>query len=273
MKTEVKSNKPKQINKKVAKKKKCVSKKKTQKKNNSNKGKIVAVISLIIIVFAMMTLILFSDLFNAASITVINNQKVSTEEIIKNSGFSVGNNMFKTIKIVSKNNIKTNPYVEDVKISRKLNGEVVIDVTERIVTYMLQGENDYAYINNQGYLLEASKEQLQVPIIKGFLGDNLKIGNRLNNIDLKKLDTLIQIMETAKSNGIKDKITTIDISDENNFIIEIPSEGKTVHFGDKTNINMKILWIVDLIEREKGIEGEIILNVSDIKKVYFREKV
>ena len=31
--------------------------------------------------------------------------------------------------------------------------------------------------------------------------------------------------------------------------------------------------IQDLIEREKGIEGEIILNVPDIKKVYFREKV
>ena len=80
-------------------------------------------------------------------------------------------------------------------------------------------------------------------------------------------------METAKNNGIRDIITGIDISDVNNFILDIPSEGKTVQFGDETNINVKILWIVDLINREKGIEGEIIVNVPDIKKVYFREKV
>ena len=273
MKTEVKSNKPKKSNKKVANRNTSSSKKKKQKKNNIKKAKIIAIVFLTIIACALIAVVIYSDLFNITKITVVNNQKVSSEEIINNSGFSVGNNMFKTMKIISKKNIKTNPYIEEVKISRKLNGEVVINVTERIVTYMLQGENDYAYINNQGYLLEASKEQLQVPIIKGFQKENLIIGNRLSNVDLKKLDTLIQIMETAKNNGIKDKISAIDISDANDFILEIPSEGKTVHFGDEKNINMKVLWIVDLLEREKGIEGEIMLNVSDIKKVYFREKV
>ena len=133
--------------------------------------------------------------------------------------------------------------------------------------------SNYVYINNQGYILEITETPIELPIIKGCETQELIPGNRLNVQDLKKLSTVIHIMEVAKSNGIKDIIKTIDITDENNFILEIPSELKKVQFGDENNINVKILWIVDLIAREKGIEGEIIVNVPDIKKVYFREKV
>lgn len=138
---------------------------------------------------------------------------------------------------------------------------------------MLQRENDYVYINNQGYILEISQTPLDLPIIRGNKTQELTPGGRLEVDDLKKLDTVIQIMEAAKSNGINEIITTIDISDGNNFILEIPNENKTVQFGDGTDINVKILWIVALVEKEKGIAGEIVLNVPDIKKVYFREKV
>ena len=90
---------------------------------------------------------------------------------------------------------------------------------------------------------------------------------------MEKLDIVNQIIETATSNEINNMITTIDITNKNNFVLEIPSENKTVEFGDCTNINIKILWIIDLINREKGIPGSIIVNVPNIRKVYFREKV
>ena len=235
--------------------------------------RIITVISLIIILLSILVLILFSGLFNIKKITVINNSKITTEEIIKNSTLAVGNNMFKTLNTTIRENIKKNPYIEDVKITKKLDGEIILDIKERTPTYMLQRENDYVYINNQGYILEISQTPLDLPIIRGNKTQELTPGGRLEVDDLKKLDTVIQIMEAAKSNGINEIITTIDISDGNNFILEIPSENKTVQFGDGKDINVKILWIVALVEKEKGIAGEIVLNVPDIKKVYFREKV
>lgn len=235
--------------------------------------RIITVISLIIILLSILVLILFSGLFNIKKITVINNSKITTEEIIKNSTLAVGNNMFKTLNTTIRENIKKNPYIEDVKITKKLDGEIILDIKERTPTYMLQRENDYVYINNQGYILEISQTPLDLPIIRGNKTQELTPGGRLEVDDLKKLDTVIQIMEAAKSNGINEIITTIDISDGNNFILEIPNENKTVQFGDGTDINVKILWIVALVEKEKGIAGEIVLNVPDIKKVYFREKV
>ena len=275
MKPEVKTNKQDKTKKNTNKniKKKVKKRHKKKKKNMQRRKRIITVISLIIILLSILVLILFSGLFNIKKITVINNSKITTEEIIKNSTLAVGNNMFKTLNTTIRENIKKNPYIEDVKITKKLDGEIILDIKERTPTYMLQRENDYVYINNQGYILEISQTPLDLPIIRGNKTQELTPGGRLEVDDLKKLDTVIQIMEAAKSNGINEIITTIDISDGNNFILEIPNENKTVQFGDGTDINVKILWIVALVEKEKGIAGEIVLNVPDIKKVYFREKV
>lgn len=272
MKVGVKTKQKKQPQKNV-KKKTNKSNRTNPKKQNTKKGKIAMILCFIILIIILLVLIIHSSLFNIENITVLNNYKVDTTEIIQKSGLFEGNNMFKTLNSTSKTGIKSNPYIEDVKITKKLNGEVFIEVTERTATYMLPRETDYAYINNQGYVLETTNTPLELPIIKGYSTKELIPGNRIDVNDLKKLDVVIQIMESAKSNGIKELITSIDISDENNFILEIPSEAKTVQFGDKSSINVKVLWIVDLINREKGIEGEIIVNVPNIKKVYFREKV
>ena len=247
--------------------------KKGNKKYNIKLRRIIAISCLILVLIVLIILILFSSLFNIKKIIVINNSKVSTEEIIQSSGLQIGNNMFKTLNSTIKNGIKTNAYIENVRISKKLNGEVIITVEERTPTFMLKMDEGFAYINNQGYIVEISNEVLQTPIILGYTTEDINPGNRLNRQDLENLEIVIQIFESAKSNNIDQIITEINISDNNNYILQIPSEGKSVQFGDSSNINVKILWIVDLIEREKGIEGEIVLNVPDIKKVYFREKV
>lgn len=279
MKTEVKNNKKSQAKnttKKTVSKKALNSKKKQPAKKNKNvklRRYIVITVGLTIILSTIIILILISDIFNIKQITVENNSKVSTQKILQTSGLAIDYNMFRTPTRIIKKKIKTDPYIESVRITKKLNGEVIINVQERVATYMLQNENQYVYINNQGYILEISQNPLELPIIKGFSTKEIQTGGRINVEDLKKLDIVIQIMDTAESNGIREKITTIDISDANNYILEIPSENKTVQFGDASNINVKILWIIDLIDKEKGISGDIVLNVPNIKKVYFREKV
>ena len=144
---------------------------------------------------------------------------------------------------------------------------------ERVATYMLKFANGYVYINNQGYMLEISQELLELPIISGFKTptENIKEGNRLVVEDLKELENVIKIMEIAKTTSVGAIIAEIDISDPTNYKIIIPSENKTVEFGDLTNINVKILKIEYIIEQEKGKQGEIYFQGAE--KAVFREKV
>lgn len=168
MKTNVKTNKN-SNQKKVFNKKTFKNSKKNQKKKKNLKKtrKITIFISLIIVLTIIGVLVLFSSLFNIKQITVINNSKVTTQEVIQKSGLILGNNMFRTLKHTIREGIKTNSYIEDVKITKKLNGEIILDIEERVPTYILQCEEGYAYINNQGYILEVSRNTISIAYYKG----------------------------------------------------------------------------------------------------------
>lgn len=180
-------------------------------------------------------------------------------------------NMFKFLKIKVKEQIKTNPYIENVEVYRHLNGTIEINVTERIATYIIPREESYAYINNQGYILEINNERLEKPIIEGFATENIEPGNRLELVDLKKLNVIIQIMKAAEENNIADKITSINIESDADYLIKMDTETKTIHFGNSTRINDKIIKIIPVLEDNTGVSGQIF--VKDIEKVYFRGDV
>ena len=261
----------KQATNKNGKKKNNIKNNKSKKKNN--KLKIIKWTTIIVIILATIILFMMSSVFNIKQIIVINNNKIPTEQIIRSSTLTIGNNMFKTTNKTIREGIKTNPYVEDVIIKRNINGTVTLDVKERIPTYMLRFANAYVYINNQGYMLEITETPIELPTIIGFgtPTDSIKEGNRLIVDDLKKLDDVNKIMESARSNSLANIITQIDISNSANYILKIASEAKTVQLGDITNVNIKLLKVEALIEQEKGIEGEIYFQ--DSEKTVFREKV
>lgn len=136
---------------------------------------------------------------------------------------------------------------------------------------MLALENKYAYINNQGYILEISEELLECPTITGYITENIEPGNRLEQEDLEKLNTVIQIVKIAKEKELDDKITNINIENEKDFLVTMETENKIIHLGDSSNINDKFIMIkavlIDTVEQK----GEIF--VKDLNKVFFRENV
>ena len=257
-----KSKKPK--DKKTVSKSKPVKKTQTAKNNKKPKKKniklkILKWIFLLAILATAIILFMLSSVFNITNITVTNNNKISEQEIISLSGLTKNENMFKVLNKKVEESIEQNPYIENVKITKTISGTVNLEVTERVATYMLKFANGYVYINNQGYMLEISQEPLELPIISGFKTptENIKEGNRLVVEDLKELENVIKIMEIAKTTSVGAIIAEIDISDPTNYKIIVPSENKTVEFGDLTNINVKILKIEYIIEQEKGKQGEI----------------
>ena len=280
---ETKQQKNKRKNKNISnnKKKPAVTKKISKKQEIAIKKrklilKIIRTIILIGILIGTLIYILLSPLFNIKDVTVTGNNKLSKEEIISLSEIRTEENIFKTSKNDIKNRIKTNPYVENVKIRRKLPDKVEIIVVERVATYMLPFANSYVYINNQGYMLEITSQKANLPIITGFSTpeENLHEGERLLSEDLVKLGEVLQIIESANANGIQELITKIDISNRQDYTIMLEKEKKLVHMGDVSNLSTKMSYINKIIQDEAGIEGEIFVNTDLTNKgAVFREKV
>ncbi len=219
---------------------------------------------------------LLSPFFNIKSITVRGNEKITTEEIISLSGIQLEENTFKVSSSKVQQAIKSNAYIESVKLKRKLPDSVELQVVERKPAYMITLGNAYIYINTQGYLLEVSKNALELPTITGFLTseDQLQEGNRLIAEDLEKLNHVIQIMDSANNNEIGSLVNKINVANKQDYVLELKSEKKTVHLGDTSNLSTKMLYIKTVIEKEKKKEGEIFVNTDlSNKGAIFREKV
>lgn len=245
-------------------------------KKNKKKNKKLMIIkwtSILLILIIALVCFLFSSVFNTKTIIVINNSKLSAEEILNLSSLKIDTNMFKVSSKKIEESIKANPYVESVDVTKGLNGEVTLDIKERVATYLIKKDENYAYIDNQGYVLEISDKKLELPILIGIKTsiDEIEPGKRLVVEDLKKLDTVIKIVEVSQNMELSSAITSINIENSQDYILEFASEKKKVHFGDSSNINEKILWIIAVLESEKNVEGDI--YVKNLNKVYFREKV
>lgn len=231
---------------------------------------------LITLIAGIVLFLLTSPLFNITEITVENNYTVTKDEIINLSGIKIGDNAFKINQLKVENKLKNNPYIESVKLKRVLPSEIKIIVKERKATYMLETpDSQFAYINNQGYILEINSQPTNLPKITSYLTPELNVGGRLNNDDLDKLEVVLKIMEIANANQIGTLITGINIESKNNFILYMETEKKTIYLGNASDINTKMLYIKATLEDEKGIEGELYMDGKTNKEgeFLFREKV
>lgn len=232
--------------------------------------------SLVILLIGGGVYFLLSPFFNVKNITITGNEKIAQETITSLSGIQLEENTFKISKSKVEQAIKTNAYIDSVKIKRKLPDGIEIQVTERKPAYMLTLGNAYVYVNTQGYLLEISQEKLNVPIITGIITaeEQIQEGNRLCFDDLQKLSSVIQIMDSANSNEIGKLVTKINISDKQDYVLEMKSERKNVHVGDASNLSTKMLYIKKVLQNEKKKEGDIFVNTDlSTKGAVFREKV
>ena len=215
--------------------------------------------------------------FNIQNIVVYGNEKISVDTYISLSKLNIGStNLFAFTNGSIKERLKENAYVEDVTVKRKLPNTIELYVTERKVAYQIAYSNQYIDLDSQGYILEIQDKKLDFPIIKGFssIQQALQPGKRLDRDDLVKLNIVSKIINYCKYNNIENQITSLDVTDTSNYILNFEKDNKIVYLGDASNISERLSLLKTILKNEKGKKGEIFMN-GDLNqdKVYFREEV
>lgn len=216
---------------------------------------------------------MMSPLFDIAEIIVTGNSNITTQTIISLSGIQIGENIYKTSDRKIINSIKQNAYIEQVEIKRILPNKIELILKERNTTYMLEYASSFVYINNQGYILEKTDTPLDVPILEGYQTpqEEIQVGNRLNQEDLSRLETVLKIRDSVQSNNIISKINRVNIQDKQNYILEMEEEKKTIYLGDASNLSTRMLYVKAALQDTKGLQGEIFVNGDLVKeKAFFR---
>ena len=105
-----------------------------------------------------------------------------------------------------------------------------------------------------------------MPVIKGCITNlaDMELGDRIKEEDLSKFNDLIKIMDALQNNSISAKLSSIDISDHNNYILEFVEEGKNIMLGDASDLSAKMAWINLFIKEKKDQGGIVYLNTEEI---------
>lgn len=261
--------------KKMVKKKKADDKSARLKKMRKIKNFIKWTI-LIGIIIGVLVFLCTSGLFNICQIEIIGNKQITQEQILELSEIKLGDNIFLGNQLKTKKNLSSNPYVEQIKITRKLPDKIQIQITEKQKAYVIELDTGYAYIDNQGYVLEISDTKIDKPVLQGYSTTKKEIlpGSRLGQEDLERLGDVLKIVKSSSEIQIQDKITRINIENKNNYILTLQELKKVIYIGDKSNLANKMLYIKAIIEREEVKEGKIFVNgkLNEGFEPYFREE-
>lgn len=266
-----KKNKKKVINNKN---KKNLTKEQEIKKSNSKKV-LISFCSLLIIVIAIAIYMCTTPMFNITNIEIKGNEENSIETYISLTRIDLNNtNIFAITKNKIIKNIKENSYVEEVEVKRKLPNTIQINIIERKPVYEMQYGEGYIYLDKQGYILEINEKSKELTKLIGLEStkEKITVGQRLVKNDLIRLDTVLKIMNYCNYNTIENSITSINVEDINNYIINFEKDKKIAYLGDNTKLNEKILKLKEILEREKGNKGEIFVTQNEINRnrVYFK---
>lgn len=247
-----------------------------QIKRINRKKVVISILFLFILSLGGMVYYLTTPVFNVSNIQVIGNVKNTAETYISLSKINIENtNIFAFTGNGVKKNIKENPYVEDVVVKRKLPSTVELYITERTAAYQTEYLGKYIYLDNQGYILEISEEKLSLPLIIGLdsLKEEIKVGTRLNNDDLIKLDVVVKISNYCKYNNVESEITSVDTSNTADYIVYFEKEKKKVYLGNSSNLVEKMDSAVTIMKKEKNESREIFVREDLIERnrTYSRE--
>lgn len=258
------------MNKRMNEKNKNLKIIKHSRKRKSKKLKLLVKRIFLLVSFCIIMAILFlginlflTKVFSVRSITVEGNTKYDNAEIIKNSEIKEGNSfVFTNTRGAEEKIYNSLPYVDGVKITKKLPDKIKIAVKTAIPQYVLYFNNEYLILSESDKLLEKCSESPPELInIVGVKFSVSKIGKIIYENETTK-DMFLNIANTFRSNGLNN-IKGIDVSDIDNIIVYYDNRLR-IEIGKNENINYKILTAKEIIINKIGSSEKGTLNLTNL---------
>lgn len=201
-------------------------------------------ITFTIISIILVLLIMFkTNIFIIKNISSSGDNLITKEYVLKTMEQYKGENIFAINKNEIIRNVKNNPYVKNIEITRKFPGTLNINIEEAKGLYYYYDGDYYCIVTNDLIVLEKKDnvENDDLIEISGFdvsisrnLGEQIQENNRITTL----LDELYQEQNVIKEKNEDFKITKIDISNMSN--INIYLNNIQVIIGSDENVRSKM---------------------------------
>lgn len=204
-----------------------------------------------------------SSYFSISRIDVVGNEQIMPEEIIKQSGLTLGTNLFQVNTAEALHKLVLNPLLKQAEIKRGLPSRLVVTVSERKAVAFLVGKNGLMEIDDEAvYLKNINKAQdIQLPIISGVLltGNELP-GAKLSTPGLMSALALIKHMDKV----FFDNVAEIIAPTANSLTLRT-LQGVEIRFGEAVDLERKVKTIQELLIRNGTIINNQTVEYIDLR--------
>lgn len=218
-------------------------------------------IALVALIFMLLML---SPWLNIQNIEVNGLETIEKPDIIRQMKLDKTTNILSFNSLIAKRRLKSNYYIQDVKVTKKLPNTVIINVTERKIVGYIPYTSDYIYIDKDGMVIDVKSSYTQpLPIIYGLKFDSFIIGENLKTDNDGAFEIVMEITNSIKDKEYLKEISKIDVSDLED--IHLYMENLDIVLGNREAINIKMNTLNEILKNftptEKGF-----LYIDDINK-------
>ncbi|MBS5794045.1 MAG: FtsQ-type POTRA domain-containing protein [Clostridiales bacterium] len=218
-------------------------------------------IALVALIFMLLML---SPWLNIQNIEVNGLETIEKPDIIRQMKLDKTTNILSFNSLIAKRRLKSNYYIQDIKVTKKLPNTVIINVTERKIVGYIPYISDYIYIDKDGMVIDVKSSYTQpLPIIYGLKFDSFIIGENLRTDNDEAFEIVMEITNSIKDKEYLKEILKIDVSDLED--IHLYMENLDIVLGNREAINIKMNTLNEILKNftptEKGF-----LYIDDINK-------
>ena len=207
--------------------------------------------------------------FRVSHITVTGDTRYTEQELIDISGVQEGDNMFfLDFDHIAQTLQKEYPYLDTVKLHRKLPSTLQIEVTDCIAALSVQVDNGYLLMDMDGKVLEKTDEIADntAEVIGAQAGD-LEVGNVVGK-KKKKLQTVLDLMNLMTQYGMNDKVDRVDIGKAYDVRMRF-DDRYTILLGNLSELEHKIQFLQAIL-KETSLPETGIIDLTDDKEAHYR---
>lgn len=252
--------------------------KKKKKLSKAKKKLLKGIIGFVLVVFLLSLIFLIgygiyflrnNERFNITSIEVNELKNYTAEKIIETSEIALYSNIFKLSNSNVVENVKTLPYVKNVKVTKKFPNTIQLTVSERESKYVAYAKDSgqYVRLDSEGYVLEVVEvSDISESLILFGLNfeDIIELGYKLTDVELDKLKTLERILNIYKENEIQANITSIEF--KSLYVYLNLNDKLSVKLRDNSELEYKISLLKEILKEIDGKSGA--LDMTQTSPIY-----
>ena len=233
--------------------------------------KILLKILLILVVLCAIAFVYIRTCYKLKSIKVTGTDHYTDQQMVDivTGGKNYGNTLLFILES------RLNPaqdvtFIDKIDVTYVNRNSVEITVYEKAMAGCIKYNDQYAYFDGDGIVLEISDAKLDdVPCIEGLTSDSVEQGKKLDVGDSGFFQEILTMTQLIYKSGIQiDKIT---YDTDQNLILH--KDGIKIRIGDGENLETKFMNLESILESVKGKKGTLDMsNYSESQRnVIFKE--